>query len=71
MNSSLRIFTQDEATPPGPPQVTMTVGEFCQILSHACDSDRTWLQDFDRDEVWVSEDLFVVMQAYWNLKSAA
>ncbi len=71
MNSSLRFFSPDDATPPATPQVAMTVGEFCQILSHACDSNRTWLQDFDREEIWVSEDLFVVMQAYWNLNSAA
>lgn len=71
MDFSLRGITNRDNIPPAAPLVMMTVSEFCEILSHASETDRTWLQDFDRDEVWVSEDLFVVMQAYWNLKSAA
>ncbi|MGD9854519.1 MAG: hypothetical protein AB7U20_06160 [Planctomycetaceae bacterium] len=75
MDFNSRFFSDSCVASPLPtpaaPQVMMTVGEFCEILSHACEKNRTWLQDFDRDEVWVSEDLFVVMQAYWNQKSAA
>lgn len=70
---SMRLSLKPDSNghPPDTMHLPMTVGEFCQILSDASDSNRTWLQDFDREEVWVSEDLFVVMQAYWNFKSAA
>ncbi|MBX3437851.1 MAG: hypothetical protein KF861_10205 [Planctomycetaceae bacterium] len=71
MHANSRFPMGNSSMAAASPQMMMTVGEFCEILSHACETNRTWLQDFDRDEVWVSEDLFVVMQAYWNLKSAA
>ena len=71
MRSSLRVFSDGEENQPAVTQVTMTVGEFCRILKHACDSDRTWLQDFEHDEIRLPADLYDVMQAYWSFRPAA
>ncbi len=72
MRPHLRLYTgDDDSVGEAPPQVTMNLGEFCQILSHALRYDRTWLQDFEREQVQVPEDLFEVMTAYWHLRPGA
>lgn len=72
MRPRLRVYTGDEDTVTvAPPLTSMTLGEFCRILSDACDSDRTWLRDFEGDEVQVPEDLYEVMTAYWHLRPGA
>ncbi len=72
MRPRLRLFTGEDTPLDSPaPQVTMTVGEFCRILSHAIHHDRTWLQDFEDEEIQVPEDLFEVMSAYWHLRPGA
>ena len=38
------------------------------ILADAVASDRTWLNDFQADEIIISADLFDVIQAYRNFR---
>jgi hypothetical protein len=41
-----------------------------ELLTDAVRSDRTWLYDFQDDEVTVSSDLYEVLQAYRRLRQA-
>jgi hypothetical protein len=49
------------------PQVTVRLGEVAELLADAVRSDRTWLYDFQDDELTVSSDLYEVLQAYRRL----
>ncbi len=71
MRPTLRLFTNDEHFATELPQATMTVGELCRLLRDANDSDRTWLQDFAADEVRVPIDLYEVLHAYAQMRTAA
>jgi hypothetical protein len=44
--------------------VTVNVGEVLPLLADAVMSRRTWLTDFDDDEVTISADLYEVLLAY-------
>ncbi len=44
--------------------VTLPLGEVLPLLADAVQSQRTWLQDFDDDEVTISMDLYEVLLAY-------
>lgn len=72
MRSPLRLFAgEEDGIYSEPPQVTMTLGEFCRILTEAQKYDSTWLQDFADDEIQLPLDLQEVMNAYWSQRSAA
>jgi hypothetical protein len=49
----------------------MKLGEFYRILDEASRVRRTWLRDFEDDEVQVPEDLYEVLTAYWRLRPGA
>jgi hypothetical protein len=44
--------------------VTVSLSEVLPLLADAVSSRRTWLSDFDDDEVTVSADLYEVLLAY-------
>ncbi|MHB8902660.1 MAG: hypothetical protein ACYC6Y_28200 [Thermoguttaceae bacterium] len=44
--------------------VTLSLGEILPLLADAVQSQRTWLQDFDDDQVTISMDLYEVLLAY-------
>jgi len=44
--------------------VTVRLGDIARLLADAVYSDRTWLYDFQDDEITLSADLYEVMQAY-------
>lgn len=72
MRPRLRLFDgEEDGIYSTPPQVTMSLGEFCRILTEAQKFDSTWLQDFADDEVQIPMDLHEVMNAYWTLKPSA
>jgi len=45
-------------------QVTVSVGEVLPLLADALASRRTWLRDFEQDEITVSADMYEVLLAY-------
>jgi hypothetical protein len=47
-----------------PRQVTVNVGEVLPLLADAVASQRTWLGDFEDDEITISADLYEVLLAY-------
>ena len=72
MRPRLRLFTgEDSCTTMAEPQVTVRLGDVTRILADAVRSDRTWLEDFEDDEIQVSSDLFEVLSAYWHLRPSA
>lgn len=44
--------------------VTIPLNEVLPLLVDAIQSDRTWLRDFENDEVTISMDLYEVILAY-------
>jgi len=47
-----------------PAQVTVNLGEVLPLLADAVASRRTWLSDFEEDEITISADLYEVLLAY-------
>jgi hypothetical protein len=68
----LKIYRgPDHATVPtlakdatGKPCVTVPLSEALPLLAEAFNAQRTWLSDFDDDEITVSADLYEVLLAY-------
>lgn len=48
--------------------VTAPAGVLLPLLADAVQSQRTWLQDFEDDEVTVSADLYEVLMAYQHFR---
>lgn len=44
--------------------VTVSVGEVLPLIAEAVNSERTWLSDFEHDDVTISRDLYEVLSAY-------
>jgi hypothetical protein len=51
-------------TKAAPPAVTVPLGEILPMLADAVRSDRTWLRDFQQEEITISMDLYEVILAY-------
>jgi hypothetical protein len=70
--SNLRIYRgpSETKTPVRPasktsnPTVTVNVGDVLPLLADAVASQRTWLGDFEDDEITISADLYEVLLAY-------
>jgi hypothetical protein len=70
--SHLRIYRGPEETAAptlaktaaGKPCITVALSEVLPLLADAVNSRRTWLSDFDGDEITVSADLYEVLMAY-------
>jgi len=48
--------------------VKVQLGEVLPLLADAIASDRTWLKDFNDEEITVSADLYEVLQAYRHFR---
>lgn len=48
----------------GRAQITVALSDVLPLLADAANSQRTWLADFEDDEVTVSADLYEVLLAY-------
>jgi len=70
----LRIFHADEDFAPAvnsgmkPATVTVELHEVLPLLADAVNKDRTWLQDFENDEITISADLYEVILAYQHCR---
>jgi hypothetical protein len=51
-----------------PTQITVGVGEVLPLLADAMVSQRTWLRDFEHDEITISSDLYEVLLAYRHFR---
>ena len=52
----------------GPHNVTVSLGEIFPLLADAVRSERTWLKDFEDDEITISSDLHDVILAYQHYR---
>ena len=72
----LRVYygPQAEATASAPSSthqhdvVTVPLGEILPLLADAVRSERTWLRDFEDDEITISNDLYEVILAYQHYR---
>jgi hypothetical protein len=48
--------------------VTVPLGEVLPHLADAVQSERTWLRDFENDEVTISMDLYEIILAYQHYR---
>ena len=48
--------------------VTLSAAEVLPLLADAVRSERTWLHDFDNDEITISSDLYDVLMAYQHFQ---
>jgi hypothetical protein len=72
MHHRLRLFTgEDEGTAVAEPGMSVKLGDITSILAEAVHDKRSWLHDFDNDEIQISTDLYEVLSAYWNLRPSA
>jgi hypothetical protein len=53
------------------PTVTVNLGEVLPLLADAVKSQRTWLTDFQDDEITISADLYEVLMAYQYFRHPA
>lgn len=74
MRPRLRLFVGDEtgSTYTEPTQtISMSFGELAAVMLDAIRTRRRWIDDFEDDEVQVSEDLFEVLSAYSRMRPGA
>ncbi len=72
----LRVYygPQTESTaavtemPVGRDTVTVPLGDVLRVLADAVASNRTWLRDFEDDEITISSDLYEVVLAYQHFR---
>ncbi len=51
-------------TDTGENRITVSLGEMLPLLADAVNNRRTWLADFEEDDITMSTDLFEVLMAY-------
>jgi len=44
--------------------VTVSIGEVLPLIADAVNNERTWLSDFEHDDITISRDLYEVLSAY-------
>ena len=54
--------------PSGKRCVTLSVSDVLPLLADAAASRRTWLSDFDNDEITISTDLYEVLLSYQHFR---
>ncbi len=72
----LRVYygpqTESTATvtemPVGRDTVSVPLGDVLRVLADAVASNRTWLRDFEDDEITISNDLYEVVLAYQHFR---
>lgn len=73
----LRVYTGPEIehgvlsltqAPAAADRVRVSLGEVLPLLADAVASNRTWLSDFQDDELEISADLHEVLQAYRHFR---
>ena len=52
----------------GGPCITLSAADVLPLLADAVRSERTWLHDFDDDEITISSDLYDVLMAYQHFQ---
>lgn len=64
MPAHLRLFSQENSTTCQPATVRVRLGDLFPLLAQAHRNNYLWLNDFEDDEIIVTEDLFEVLHAF-------
>jgi hypothetical protein len=62
------VALQAAATQVAQHNVTLPLSEILPLLADAYNNQRTWLRDFDEDEITLSSDLYEVILAYQHCR---
>ena len=72
MRPRLRLYTGEEDNSTAlTPELTVRLGDITRILADASGRTRTWVNDFEDDEIRVSTDLYEVISSYSHLRPSA
>ena len=72
MRPRLRLFTgDDDNSMVAESSISMRLHEVLDALTDALRHDRTWLTDFEDDEIQVPVDLYEVISASCHLRPSA
>ena len=67
-NTHLKIYRGPELPETSPHAsddcVTVAIGEVLPLIADAVHSERTWLRDFEHDDITISRDFYEVLSAY-------
>ena len=67
-NTNLKIYRGPAETPApvssDEDSVIVSVGEALPLIADAIASERTWLSDFEHEDITISRDLYEVLSAY-------
>jgi hypothetical protein len=72
--SHLRVYygpaetTQAATSAPAGEVISVSLGEILPLLADAVRSERTWLRDFETEQVTISTDLYEVILAYQHFR---
>jgi hypothetical protein len=67
----LRIFNGDNIPEIEEAKINVKFGEICHLLTEAIRNRRTWLLDFEEDDIQMSGDLYELLCAYAELRPGA
>ena len=72
MRPRLRLYTGEEDNSTALTlELTVRLGDITRILADASGRTRTWVNDFEDDEIRVSTDLYEVISSYSHLRPSA
>lgn len=71
MPAHLRVFPQELLNNVKGPSVHLRLSELFPLLSQAHRGNYIWLNDFEDDEVVISEDLYEVLRSFRTYRPSA
>ena len=71
MPAHLRVFRHDKEETQQPATVRMRLGDLFPLLAKAHRGNYLWLNDFEDDEIVVTEDLYDVLRSFRAYRPSA
>jgi hypothetical protein len=71
MPAHLRVYPQELPTESSAPSVHLRLGDLFPLLAQAHRGNYLWLNDFEDDEVVISEDLYEVLRSFRAYRPSA
>lgn len=71
MPAHLRVYPQELPSKTEGPTIHMRLGDLFPLLAQAQRGNYLWLNDFEDDEVVVSEDLYEVLRSFRSYRPSA
>lgn len=71
MPAHLRVFRHDREETAQPATVRMRLGDLFPLLAKAHRDNYLWLNDFEDDEIVVTEDLYDVLRGFRAYRPSA